>query len=293
MAQAVYHDFTTFRENYQPRNSGVDGQATFLGTESRDVVNDVFRELTLPRNPNLWHYLPAEKQYDIENSEKFLELEKKMAVLKSETDADSDHHHQINKLYKEKSKFMKNEFRKWQKKQSYRPGDSPGYHREIFNRSRFMMPERDRLAVNLFEVALLRSPMGLAVICNILALYERDDEVGFRPGLEPDKCCCIGEDDCSKSDFGKYRDSYDWKHIYNCYKVKYEKVYGSAELCFLCNEWFFGEKIWEVHCESHISNLEIFPVYLDPLIYDGVLVMPGFCYHCFIESGLSIKKRMC
>jgi hypothetical protein len=53
MGQAAYHDFITFRENYQPRNSGMDGQATFLGTEKRDIVNDVFRELTLSRNPNL------------------------------------------------------------------------------------------------------------------------------------------------------------------------------------------------------------------------------------------------
>ena len=112
MGQTVYQDSDTFRDNYQPRNSDVDGQATFLGTESRDIVNDVFRELTLSCNLNLWHSLPVEKQYNIENSEKFLELKKKMAALKLKINTDSDHHHEVNKLYKEKCKFMEKELRK-------------------------------------------------------------------------------------------------------------------------------------------------------------------------------------
>jgi hypothetical protein len=65
MGQAGQDDRETFHTNYQPRNAGVDGQATFLGDERRDVVNDPFRELALPRNPNLWHSLPAAKQYEI------------------------------------------------------------------------------------------------------------------------------------------------------------------------------------------------------------------------------------
>jgi hypothetical protein len=92
-----------------------------------------------------------------------------------------------------------------------------------------MMPERERLAVNLFETVSLRSPTGLAVICDLLALYEREKEVGFRPGLEPDKCCCLGEDDCSKLNLGNRPDSYDWKHIYNCYKTKHEKKNSQSE----------------------------------------------------------------
>lgn len=50
---AGHDDPETPYTNYQPRNAGVDGQATFLGNEHRDVINDAFRELTLPRNLNL------------------------------------------------------------------------------------------------------------------------------------------------------------------------------------------------------------------------------------------------
>ncbi|RDI78176.1 hypothetical protein Vi05172_g11801 [Venturia inaequalis] len=70
----------TFHTNYQPRNAGVDGQATFLGDERRDAVNDAFRELTLPRNPNLWHSLPAAKQHKIESRQDWLDPEEKMAT---------------------------------------------------------------------------------------------------------------------------------------------------------------------------------------------------------------------
>ncbi len=207
MAQASHQDPNTFRSNYQPRNSGVDGKATFLREEGRDLVNDMFRELTLPRNPNLWHCLPAEKQYEIENSQKFLDLEEKMAALKLETDG--DHRRKENKLHREKSKLMEKELRKWQRKQPYRPGDPQGYHREIFNRCSFMMPERRNLAENLFKVDTLRSPTGIQVIRDMVALYEKDGEVEFRPGLEPDKCCCLDEDDCSKPNLGQRRGSYD------------------------------------------------------------------------------------
>ncbi len=50
-------------------------------------MND--RDVTLPRNPNLWHSLPAAKQYEIENRQDWLELEEKMAALKLEPDMDT------------------------------------------------------------------------------------------------------------------------------------------------------------------------------------------------------------
>lgn len=59
------------------------------------------------------------------------------------------------------------------------------------------MPERDRLASNLFQVAPLRSPTGLAVPHDMMTLYQKRSEVEYRPGLEPDKCCCRKDDPSS------------------------------------------------------------------------------------------------
>jgi hypothetical protein len=64
------------------------------------------------------------------------------------------------------------------------------------------------------------------------------------------------------------------------------------ELCFLCNEWFMGEDVWEAHCQEHIHDLELFPAFLDPLIFDGVLAMAGFCWDCITNPRLPASKRM-
>jgi hypothetical protein len=43
-----------------------------------------------------------------------------------------------------------------------------------------MMPERDRLASSLFQVDTLRSPIGLAVLHDLIALYQRRSEVLYK-----------------------------------------------------------------------------------------------------------------
>ncbi|KAF2174441.1 hypothetical protein K469DRAFT_498332, partial [Zopfia rhizophila CBS 207.26] len=100
-----------------------------------------------------------------------------------------------------------------------------------------MMPERDRLATNLFKEATLRSPLGLSVLRDLMALLEKTSEVEFRPGLERDN-------------------TYDWRHIYNCYKKNHCGKYGFVELCFKCNEWIFSEKEWSVHCLDYLKDLD-------------------------------------
>jgi hypothetical protein len=279
----------------------VDGQATFLGDERRDVVNDAFRELTLPRNPNLWHSLPAAKQYEIENRQDWLELEEKMAALKFEPDMDTkQQREEETKLRKQKARLMKRELRKWQKKQPYQPGDPQGYHRKIFDRCSFMMPARRRLAEDMFEVANLRSPAGLRVIQDMTELCEREREVDFRPGLEPNRCCRKSSDNTATDDFWEQKPSfqemcpetYDWSHIYKCFQETQKQDCGFAELCFLCSDWLFDTESWELHCQDHVNNLENFPVFLDPLVFNGVLAMPGFCYNCLVDPILPASKRM-
>ncbi|KAI9844186.1 MAG: hypothetical protein M1837_005786, partial [Sclerophora amabilis] len=52
----------------------------------------------------------------------------------------------------------------WQTRQPYKSSDRSEYHRSSFARIRLMMPERDRLARDLFQVAKLRDPEGLCVL---------------------------------------------------------------------------------------------------------------------------------
>lgn len=256
MVHAGHNDPNTLSRHYMPTN-GADGQDTYLGGKGRTLVADLFRGLTVPRTPNLWQSLPAEKQYEFENSEKYLSLKEELAALEGRTDKKSIG---CRELYREKRKLFEKELRDWQKRQPNKY-DAPGYHRAIFDRVRFMMPERDRLASNLFQVAALRSDTGIAVLRDMMALYQSRSEVEYRPGLEPDKCCCWNDD--PKSGLDNPNRSYDWTHIYTCYKRKCSNVHSFAELCFLCNEWVFDSEAWNDHCQGHLNNVETFPIYCD------------------------------
>ncbi|KAK0641459.1 hypothetical protein B0T16DRAFT_214715 [Cercophora newfieldiana] len=68
MNHAGHKDPNTYNDHYQPNNSGTDGQGSYFGLEVRTIVNDLFRGLTLVRNPQLWQSLPAEKQEEFQNS---------------------------------------------------------------------------------------------------------------------------------------------------------------------------------------------------------------------------------
>jgi len=104
-----------------------------------------------------------------------------------------------------------------------------------------MKPVRKRLAINMFIEDTLRGPIGLVVLRDMMALHEQNSEVEFRPGLEPDKCCCPKARKGLWSDFDSSCTAYDWRHIYDCYKEGLREKHGDAELCFLCDEWILGK----------------------------------------------------
>ena len=187
MVYAGHTDPNTVPRHYLSRN-GADGQQVYFGSKGRTLVGDLFRGLTVPRNPRLWQCLPSEKQYMLEGAPEFRRLEEQIAILEGARDKESIRSRKA--LYNEKRRLEDQELRDWQKRQPIKYDDPPGYHRAIFDRVRFMTPERDRLASSLFQVDTLRSPTGLAVLQDLIALYQRRSEVTYRPGLEPDKCNC-------------------------------------------------------------------------------------------------------
>jgi hypothetical protein len=152
------------------------------------------------------------------------------------------------------------------------------------------MPERERLASNLFQVAPLRRPTGLAILHDMMALYQKRSEVEYRPGLEPDKCCCRKDD--PKPSFDDPTASYDWRHIYTCYKRNCSDVYGFSELCFLYNEWVSGSEAWDRHCQDRLRNLDAFLLYFDPPMRGGVLATAGYCPFCLTNARLPARMRM-
>lgn len=149
----------------------------------------MFRTFSVPRNPSLWQCLPAKKQYELENSQEFLELEEKLNALESNVNNKAADYRE--KLLKKRRELKDRALRTAQKQQPIENNGPPGYHRSLFGRVRFEMPLRDRLATNLFKAVPLRSPTGLACLRDLIELYQQRTEVEYRPGLELDKCNCL------------------------------------------------------------------------------------------------------
>lgn len=190
----------TYGDFYAPRNPGTDGQNSYLGDKPRTIVNDLFRAMTLSRNPELWQSLPAEKQHELENSPDFIAIEEELEKLSSKPKEDAAaRDHRRKELYAQKRKLVSAELRKCQQLQ---PRKAPskaqkteqiGHHRTQFSRTKQLMPQRRRLGGDLFTIAPIRSETGRAVLRDMIDLYQQDTEVAFRPGLEPEKCCCAVE----------------------------------------------------------------------------------------------------
>jgi hypothetical protein len=250
MGAAAHDNRDTYHSNYQSRESRVDGQNTFLGNDRREIVSEAFLELSIPHKPVLFQQLPAEEKYKLKKSQEYRQIDKKIEMSYNGKDADSRYHQK--ELQQKRRTLTSRALRKWQKEQPYRPNDSLPYHYGIFDRCRFMMPERDRLANNLFKSATLRSPLGISVLRDMTALLKKTSEVEFRPGLEREKYLCPKVKKESQNGTDKTCGIYDWRHIYKCYKQSCCSKYGFAELCFICNEWVFSEQGWGEHCFSHL-----------------------------------------
>jgi hypothetical protein len=194
MKHGGHRNPATYAEFYAPNNSGVDGQATYWDGTTRTIVNDLFRSLTLQRCPHLCQSLPAEKKHDLERREDYVKIIKELEDLNQNPEKTEE---KLQSLYRQKRRLEKAELRKCQTDQPSNPPSSQedgtysaGSLRSRFARASRMMPERKRLATNMFLVAPLRSLIGRSVLNDMVALYNQDAELSLRPGLEPEKCHC-------------------------------------------------------------------------------------------------------
>ena len=259
-----------FRGHYQPRET-IDGAANFLRLKGREDVLEISQQLNIPYIPNLLQSLPAEDLYQLQQSKKYRDITEQ---IENETSA-----RKVKNL-KQRLESMKRETLKWlRSEQGF--DDVPRYEHEIYSRVRFMFSaERLRLENNLFQETELRSELGIQTVLDLTAYYLQPREVSFRPGLEPSKCSCLGNG------------GYDWRHVHECHQTSQGRKHGFAEFCFICNIWMYNVDDWESHCQHHVDNLESFPRWVDPLMYDGVLACAGFCECCLIKSQLPASERM-
>ncbi|KAL2041983.1 hypothetical protein N7G274_005171 [Stereocaulon virgatum] len=296
MKHGGHRDERTYCDSYMPNNAGTDLQGGYFDGKLRSIVNDRFRGLTLHRNPELWQALPARKQHELEDTPEFAAIEIEIDVLAPKAKTDPAAKERRQTLMADKRKLVAEELSRCQKLQPSKLLASPddaelmGYHRSQFHRIRRLMPERDRLASNLFLVAPIRSNEGRSVLRDMIALCRQEAEVPFRPGLEPKKCTCLMAD--HKLELDRKPAAERWRHIYGCYKKRLVTTCGFAELCFDCSEWILGRDEWNHHCLDHLRRPEALPIQCNPFVYGGTLACPGYCPFCLGDTALPAPTRM-
>ncbi|KAH7016456.1 uncharacterized protein B0I36DRAFT_46367 [Microdochium trichocladiopsis] len=268
-------------DKYYASPLAADGQGSYFHGESRKEVLERFQDMTICRNPSLLLALPAESLAELADSEPMKKLQAELQELQLRDASDPKTKKRINELYQETRRLKREATRVLQEQQSSAPQGTtpePCYLRSLFDRVRYLMPERDRLSKALFQSALLRDPPGLEALGDLISLCRQDKEVEYRPGLEPQKCNCKGR-----------QGGYNWKHVYNCYKKQQS---SPTAFCFVCHEWVSGESEWTQHCSQHLEHPASIPRWCDPLTYAGVLAAPGLCPFCLGDESMPPESRM-
>jgi hypothetical protein len=129
------------------------------------------------RNPELWQSLPAKEQDELENSPEFKAIKDKLENLSLSSKDDLTTKNRRKELQTQKRKLITEKLRKYQKHQpkglpsKNSKSDSTRHHRTLFSCACALIPERNRLANNMFVIAPIHSNIRRAVLCDLITLY--------------------------------------------------------------------------------------------------------------------------
>ncbi|KAB5515368.1 hypothetical protein GE09DRAFT_1046046 [Coniochaeta sp. 2T2.1] len=288
----------------------VDGTSCFLGMKLRTDLTEDFRTAKMKRNPDIGQSLPSNMREELQQRDEYVaitgEIEKLTDKIKTATD-DKD----LTKLkdertaaYRRRAKLGKEELtnyrsnakrvhpnqRKHQHKGEGYRGDGRGTH---FDRIRHMMPERDRLATSLFQEVPLRSPEGIAVIKDLIALRTQNSRVAYQEILRPVYHGKIARCKTCSTEMESIRVAHRWNHVFRCQKRALETKHGHAEFCYLqtCSKWIIGEAEWQHHCQNHINSGHL-PFRCDPIKFRYAVACAGYCPFHVGDKGASPEERM-
>jgi hypothetical protein len=176
----------TYRAAYQPRISTVDGQATFFELDRQNMrIHELFRGYSLRRNYNYRPTLPEDRRRQLE------ELAPAMADQKAASLIDEYDMKERQKLYDQRRQARD---RALQEHQTTSQADSwtleDFLYESDFVHTRKLMPERDRLAENLFKEGSLRDEVGMMIMDDLVRLLQAKKSQTYCQGLNSsfDEC---------------------------------------------------------------------------------------------------------
>jgi hypothetical protein len=134
--------------------------------------------MTLSCNSELWQFLSAKKQHELENSLKFIIIEEKLKKLSFELKDDSVTKDCCCKeLHMQKRKLVSTKLHRCQKLQlrkllfKAQKMKQIRHHCTQFSQTKQLMPQCCSLTKNLFAITSICSNMGYTVLYDIIDLY--------------------------------------------------------------------------------------------------------------------------
>ncbi|RYP14043.1 hypothetical protein DL767_010440 [Monosporascus sp. MG133] len=298
---AAQRNLKTLVGHYLHSLTTIDGAACFLEMQPRNDLTQDFRTATMKRNPDLRHSLPSKMQAELESRDDYAALTRQIENLSLQIKTATDQaaltrlRDERSRAYKNRAQLEHKEQEKFRQSQKRVPKTEREAHRQSdwqkthFNRIRHMMPERNRLAQTLSRRAPLRSPDGISVMKDLIALRTGDCRVAYQDVLRPVNGVCPAPD-CDiemKSILHPLR----WKHVFACYESFLERNHGYAQFCFLCSRWINSETEWERHCQTHIDDGDA-PSRCDPVIFRYAVACAGYCPVHLGNEGLPACERL-
>ncbi|EHA53229.1 hypothetical protein MGG_16935 [Pyricularia oryzae 70-15] len=185
MKFAAHTNQMTLTRDYLSSITHVDGQGSFLKMPLRSDQAEDFRSITVKRNPDLFLSLPAKAQDELRQQPDYVVISEQLKDLASKTDAQS--RKDKSRLISRRRKLEKAELDKARSSQSrVHPKDREELERHYvdqdrsrFGRLKHMMLERRRLSNALFQVADLRSEIGISAIKDLYGLLKNDCQVAY------------------------------------------------------------------------------------------------------------------
>ncbi|KAL4985863.1 hypothetical protein BDW68DRAFT_179314 [Aspergillus falconensis] len=197
MKYASHVNPRTFGQSYAHPVCEVDGPASYLNIESRHEHIQNRRSMGLHFNPKLCQSLPAKAEFEFQEREDILALDRQLAELSTQLgNSDSTENMreiqlQRRRIQGQKDKLYLGELKR--QRQLHPDNQSRSIHEHtLFYYHRRVMPERDLLADILPAKATIQSSAGLDAIKALEAICSQHEFVAYRACLQPrdGKCIC-------------------------------------------------------------------------------------------------------
>jgi hypothetical protein len=198
MRFAAHRNQGTYAAAYQPRISTVDGQATFFEIDRQDMrTHELFRGYSLHRDYNYRPELPEHLRWQLaEPSPDPQEEASTVSTLSTTTTTDLGDIKERSRHYDQRRRARERALRSHQVSNDEDLWTSEDFPYESdFVQAKKLMPERDRLAKNLFRKGDLRDEVGMQVMDDLVRLLQGSKSQTYCQGLNVSYVEC---DTCRK-----------------------------------------------------------------------------------------------